>query len=257
MNTTSDDRSLGLRLGLAAVLSLALLVPFALLAVLIIGDNPTLHGWDAAITRVFHDYAVGHPRWVDFMLVWSWVFSPMTLRLLALVMVVWLVRKYRAWRLTWWVVATMTVGGVLAAVLKLLVGRDRPELLNPVARAAGYSFPSGHADNAALACAVFLLVLLPFVRERRGWRVTLWIAVIVIPIVTGLCRIGLGVHWASDVVAGWFLGLATVAVMTVAFESWRQRSGRRPVSPTSEGVSPEEVPPAAGTEPATDPARRA
>jgi membrane-associated phospholipid phosphatase len=242
VNTTSDDRSLGLRLGLAAVLSFVLLVPFALLAVLIIGDNPTLHGWDAAITDAFHDYALEHRLWVDFMIVWSWVFSPMSLRLLALVMIIWLVRRYRAWRLTWWVVATMTVGGVLAAVLKLLVGRDRPELLNPVARAAGYSFPSGHADNAALACAVFLLVLLPFVRGRRGWRITLWTSAIVIPIITGLCRIGLGVHWASDVVAGWFLGLATVAAMTVAFERWRIRAGRRPATVTTEGVSPEVAP---------------
>lgn len=242
MNTTGDGRSLGLRLGLAAALSSALLVPFALLAVLIIGDNPTLHGWDAAVTRVFHDHALAHPLWVDFLIVWSWLFSPMTLRLLALIMVIWLVRRFRAWRLTWWVVTTMAVGGILAAVLKLLVGRDRPELLNPVARAAGYSFPSGHADNAALACAVFLLVLLPFVREHRGGRIALWAAVIIIPLITGVSRIGLGVHWASDVVAGWFLGVATVAAMTVAFESWRKRTGRRPVDVTTEGIAPEVSP---------------
>ena len=236
---SSDDRALGLRLGLAAVLSLVLLVPFALLAVLIIGDNPQLHAFDAAVTDSFHDFATRHRLWVDFMLVWSWVFSPMSLRLLALIMVIWLVRRYRAWRLTWWVVATMAVGGILAAILKLLVGRERPEMLNPVAEAAGYSFPSGHADNAALACVVFLLVLLPFVRERTGLRIALWVAVIVIPIITGLCRIGLGVHWASDVVAGWLLGIATVAAMTVAYESWRERQGRRHISVTEEGVEPE------------------
>jgi undecaprenyl-diphosphatase len=238
MNST-DDRALGLRLGLAAVLSLVLLVPFALLAVLIIGDNPHLHAFDASITTSFHDFATEHQVWVDFMLVWSWVFSPMSLRLVALVMVVWLVRKYHAWRLTWWVVVTMAAGGILAAVLKLLVGRERPEMLNPVAEAAGYSFPSGHADNAALACAVFLLVLLPFLRDRRGPRIALWVAAIIIPIITGLCRVGLGVHWTSDVLAGWLLGIGTVAVMTVAFENWRRRQGRRHISVTEEGVEPE------------------
>jgi membrane-associated phospholipid phosphatase len=236
---SSEDRSLGLRLGLASVLSLVLLVPFALLAVLIIGDNPHLHAFDASVTTDFHEFATQHDLWVDFMLVWSWVFSPMSLRALALIMVIWLVRKYRAWRLTWWVVATMAVGGILAAILKLLVGRERPEMLNPVAEAAGYSFPSGHADNAALACVVFLLVLLPFVRERTGLRIGLWAAAIVIPIVTGLCRIGLGVHWTSDVLAGWLLGIATAAAMTVAFESWRRRQGRRHISVTEEGVEPE------------------
>lgn len=238
MNST-DERALGLRLGLAAVLSLVVLVPFALLAVLIIGDNPQLHAFDAAVTRSLHDFATQHSLWVDFMLVWSWVFSPMSLRLLALVMVIWLVRRYRAWPLTWWVVATMAVGGILAAVLKLLVGRERPELLNPVARAAGYSFPSGHADNAALACGVFLLVLLPFVRARTGLRIALWVSVIVIPIITGLCRIGLGVHWTSDVVAGWLLGIGTVAATTIAYASWRERVGRRHISVTGEGIEPE------------------
>ena len=126
-----------------------------------------------------------------------------------------------------------------SAAFKLLVGRERPEMLNPVAEAAGYSFPSGHADNAALACVVFLLVLLPFVRDRTGWRIALWAAVIIIPLVTGLCRIGLGVHWASDVVAGWLLGIATVAAMTVAYDKWRERQGRRDISVTEQGIEPE------------------
>jgi hypothetical protein len=41
------------------------------------------------------------------------------------------------------------------------------------------------------------------------------------------------------VVAGWLLGIATVAVMTVAYENWRARQGRRDVSVTEEGVEPE------------------
>jgi undecaprenyl-diphosphatase len=119
-----------------------------------------------------------------------------------------------------WVAVTMTVGGLLGLVLKLLVGRNRPELLDPVARAAGYSFPSGHALNAAVASGVFLLVFLPLVKQRRR-RLGLWLAAIVVTVVTGICRIALGVHWTSDVVGGWILGVAVVAATAAAFATWR------------------------------------
>jgi membrane-associated phospholipid phosphatase len=111
----------------------------------------------------------------------------------------------------------MTAGGVLGVVLKLLVGRHRPDLLDPVARASGYSFPSGHALNNALAASVFLLVLLPVFPRKRAF---LWAGAIVIPLITGLSRIGLGVHWTSDVVAGWLLGVAVTAVTAWAYLGW-------------------------------------
>ena len=234
-----DDRSLGLRLGVAGVLAPVVLVPFALLAAFVAGEWTPIFNADLAVTDVLHGFAEANPFWVTFMEVCSWVFAPNTLRVAALILVIWLVRRRQAPRLALWVVVTMAVGGILAAVLKLLVGRDRPELLDPVARAAGYSFPSGHAANAALTAGVFLLVLLPFAREHPGRRAALWIAAIVMPLVTGVSRIGLGVHWTSDVVAGWLLGVAVVAATTVAFQGWRARQGRRPEQATVEGVEPE------------------
>jgi undecaprenyl-diphosphatase len=135
----------------------------------------------------------------------------------------------------------MAVGGILGVLLKLLVGRDRPELLDPVAQAAGYSFPSGHALNSALAAGVFLLVLLPFVRDHPGRRAALWAGVILLPLLTGLSRVFLGVHYTSDVVAGWLLGVAVVAATTVAFEGRRARGGPRPVRAADEGVEPDVV----------------
>jgi membrane-associated phospholipid phosphatase len=152
------------------------------------------------------------------MVIWCYVFDPNTLRLAALVLVIWFVRR-KARRMALWVTTTMAVGGLLGMLLKLLVGRHRPDLLDPVARAAGYSFPSGHALNVALAAGVFLLVFLPLVRGRR--RALLWAAAVVATVVTGLCRIALGVHWTSDVVGGWVLGLAVVAATASAFTTWR------------------------------------
>jgi undecaprenyl-diphosphatase len=230
-----SDTSLGLRLGVAAAAALLLLVPFALLAALVVGDWGPLHDLDSTVTNALHGFAIGHPGWVRAMVVWSFVFDPNSWRVAAVLLAVWLLRR-GARPLAIWVLTTMTVGGVLGALLKLLVGRHRPDLLDPVARAVGFSFPSGHALNNALGAGVFVLVLLPFVRDRPVRRVVLWVAAIVIPLVTAFCRVGLGLHWTSDVVAGLFLGFAVVAGMAAAYETWR---GRRPAQVAAEGVDPD------------------
>jgi undecaprenyl-diphosphatase len=107
-----------------------------------------------------------------------------------------------------------------------------------VARAAGYSFPSGHASNATLAAGVLLLVFLPFA-GRGAARAALWAAALLITVLTGLSRVALGVHFASDVLGGWLLAVAVLAATTAAFTSWRAHTGLRPVRPTRDGVAPE------------------
>ncbi|MEV6842367.1 phosphatase PAP2 family protein [Actinoplanes sp. NPDC051411] len=229
-----DDQTIEVRVAVAAVGAVALLVPAALIGVLIVGDVGWLHRIDLRVTGAGHGWAAGHPGWVRFMEIWCLVFDPNSWRVAALGLVIWLARR-RAWALAVWVAATMTAGGVLGAVLKLLVGRHRPDLLDPVARASGYSFPSGHALNNALAASVFLLVLLPVFARRRAF---LWAGAIVIPLITGLSRIGLGVHWTSDVVAGWLLGVAVTAATATAYLSWRSRRRRRNPHPVLEGLEP-------------------
>ncbi len=249
----SPDRSLGLRAGAAAVLAVLLLVPFALLAGFVAGEWAPLRDADAAVSETLHAYALGHPGWVDALLAISLVFSPTALRVAALVLVIWLVRRKRAIGLAWWVGITMAVGGILGAVLKLLVGRDRPDLLNPVAQATGLSFPSGHALNSALAATVFVLVLLPFAGDRPGRRAALWAAAILVPLLTGFSRVGLGVHFVSDVVAGWLVGVAVAALTTVVFA---RRRGRQPARTTEDGAA---EPGPGGERPGpsrTEPARR-
>lgn len=232
------DHSLGLRLTLASAAAFLLLVPFALLAVLVVGAWSPLHDLDAAVTDALHRFAADHPVWVRAMKAWTHLASPGPLRVAALVVVVWLWSR-RARRLALWVVTTMVVGGALGALLKLLVGRDRPELLDPVARAAGFSFPSGHALNATLAAGVLLLVFLPFTRDRPVARVLLWTAAVLLVGVTGLSRVALGVHWVSDVLGGCLLGVAVVAATAAAFRTWREQAGLPATRATVDGVAPE------------------
>jgi undecaprenyl-diphosphatase len=231
-------RSLGLRLTVASAAAFLVLVPFALLAILVLGSWSPLYRLDASVTDTLHRYALTHPAWVHLMSTWTDVFGPGPMRTLVAVVVAWLLVR-RAWRLAAWAVTTMVVGGLLGALLKLLVGRHRPDLLDPVARAAGFSFPSGHALTATLAAGVLLLIFLPYARERRPLRWALWAVALLIAVVTGLSRIALGVHWTSDVLGGWLLGAAVVAATSAAFATWRQKTGHRPVRPTKEGVEPE------------------
>ena len=221
---------LGLRLTTAAALGLLGLVPFALIAALVAGGWAPLHDLDRNVTDSVHGWALGHPQWTEATIWWTEVFGPGPLRVAALGLVIWLLRRH-AKRLALWTATTMVVGGLLGALLKLLVGRNRPDLLEPVARATGFSFPSGHALNAALTAAVFVLVLLPV--ARGGRRRLLWGAAVVVTVLTGLSRIVLGVHWTSDVVAGWLLGIAVVAVTAAAFPRVRNK----PV--IEEGLEPE------------------
>ncbi|WP_410814671.1 phosphatase PAP2 family protein [Micromonospora sp. 067-2] len=231
------DHSLGLRLTLAATAAFLVLVPFALLTLLVLGAWAPLHRLDATITETLHGHALDHPAWVTLMRIWTEVFGPMPLRAVALLVVIWLLRR-GARRLAFWVTTTMVVGGSIGPLLKLLVGRDRPELLDPVARAAGYSFPSGHALNATLAAGVLLLVFLPYA-DRGAWRIVLWVAAVLLTVATGLSRVALGVHFASDVLGGWLLGTAVVAATAAAFTSWRAHTGLPAVRPSRDGVAPE------------------
>jgi membrane-associated phospholipid phosphatase len=227
--------ALEIRLVVAAGVASLLLVPFALIAVLIVGNSGWLHRADLDVTNALHGFALDHPGCVSLMAGWSLAFDPNVWRVAALGLIVWLARR-GSWPLVWWVVVTMTAGGVLGAVLKLLVGRHRPALLDPVARASGSSFPSGHALNSALGATVFVLVLLPLLRGRPRARVGLWCTAAFIPLVTGLSRVLLGVHWASDVVAGWLLGIAVVAVTAAGFVARQRQSD--PVRVVTEGLDP-------------------
>nr|WP_230414945.1 phosphatase PAP2 family protein [Micromonospora tarapacensis] len=195
------------------------LVPFTLLATLVVGDWPPLLRLDAAIAAHLHRYALDHPAWVWVMSVWTDTLAPMPLRAAALVLVIWLIRR-GARRLAVWVATTVLLGGLLGPLLKLLVGRHRPDLADPVAEAPGLAFPSGHALNAVLAAGVLVVVFLPRAGDRSTARLAVRLGALLIALVTGLSRIALGVHWTSDVLAGWLLGVAVVAATSTAFAVW-------------------------------------
>ncbi|MEU6620933.1 phosphatase PAP2 family protein [Streptomyces litmocidini] len=232
------DTRFGVRLAVGAALTSLAAVPFSLALVLVESHWAPLHRLDRDVAERLHRSALGSPAWVrvlDFLTHVAW--GPLTMRLLVAGVVVWLLWR-RAFRLAAWAAVTATAGGLAGLLVKNVVERARPHLPDPVAHAPGFSFPSGHAMTAFTSCAVLLLVLLPLV--PRAWRPLPWVLAATAVLGVGYTRVALGVHWVSDVVGGWLLGLAVVTATTLAFEAWRGDIGRSRTTP-AEGLEPEIV----------------
>jgi membrane-associated phospholipid phosphatase len=154
--------------------------------------------------------------------------------LVVLVVVALLIRRRP--RLALYLTVTGAGALVLDPSLKTLVGRVRPVVADPVAHGQGNSFPSGHALGSMIVYGMLTLVFLAVVRGRwRGWFVAVP-AVLVVAI--GASRIALGVHFVSDVLAGWLLGVAWISVTAYAFRVWRREAGHPTPSPAA-GLEPE------------------
>jgi undecaprenyl-diphosphatase len=111
--------------------------------------------------------------------------------------------------------AITTVGsGILISTLKLLFKRARPEPFFDTILPASFSFPSGHSLGSL--CFYLALAAIITVRiENRIAQIATWITAIFLVLLIGISRIYLGVHFPSDVVAGYAVGLIWVVTIAV------------------------------------------
>lgn len=103
------------------------------------------------------------------------------------------------------VVASVAGGVVLNALLKISFARPRPEIVVPLVNESSMSFPSGHAANSA-TIYLTLAILLASTRTQPHVRHVIIAGALLVTMLVGVSRIYLGVHWPSDVVAGWAVG---------------------------------------------------
>jgi undecaprenyl-diphosphatase len=121
-------------------------------------------------------------------------------------------------------VVIASLGALLISTgLKQLFDRPRPNLVPHGAHVYTSSFPSGHSAMAAAAYLTLGLVASQFVARRRLKVMFISVAMFV-SVAVGLSRVYLGVHWPSDVLAGWAVGLSWALICWVA-AVWLQDHG--------------------------------
>lgn len=210
------------------------LVPFAVVTLLVLLPWAPVVSFDEWIGGRLSSYGRSRPAWVDFWQVMAVVTLPWVWRAVEVVVaaVLW---RHKARMLAIWLVATGAAELGLVQLVKYTAGRDRPA--GRLIEATSPSYVSGHAAAVTVMVGTVLLVL-PAV---RGWslraKVLAWAGGTVAILVTAADRVLLDVHYLSDVVGGWALGVALVTATTAGF-GLRPRLRTRANGNEAEGLPP-------------------
>ena len=169
-----------------------------------------------------HGLAVDALRWI------TWLGNaPMLITVTALTCIGLLLTR-RFGRATILLVGTLSGAGIVS-LMKYVVARPRPVVVAHLTDYGDLSFPSGHAANSAivyLAIAELVAQLVPGLRLRAA----ILSAAMLLAIAIGLSRLFLGVHWPTDVLAGWVFGASWALLCWTIGWWWRARMAHRGVT---------------------------
>lgn len=160
-------------------------------------------GWDQTLLLFFHDHA--SPALDHVMLVFTrlggWIAVPI-LTVASAAILLWRGRRGDA------LFVGLSVGGAMLinVILKHVFERVRPALWQSIAPESSFSFPSGHAMASMSLAAALVIIVWP-----TRWRWPALALAVVYVLGVGVSRVYLGVHYPSDIVAGWCGALAWVA----------------------------------------------
>jgi undecaprenyl-diphosphatase len=148
--------------------------------------------------------------------------------------------SFRRWREALMLLLASGGGLLIVEWLKDLFQRDRPPAVMHVVRAINASFPSGHA---ALSATVFLTLgaLVAHFAERRRVRVYALASAVILSVTVGCSRVYLGVHWPTDVLAGWCVGAAWALAWWGAAIAWERITHRRLSTGRAPGIRAEDA----------------
>ncbi len=142
--------------------------------------------------------------------------DPLVLLIICSILGIWLSRRNQRSETT--TLAIAAVGAIgLNVLLKQLFSRDRPALWERVVDVGQYSFPSGHAMVSMVIYGFIGYIFATRYRRQRGWIISLTILLI---IAIGFSRMYLGVHWPTDIIAGYAAGLVWLIACMYSSKIW-------------------------------------
>ncbi|MBX3597577.1 MAG: phosphatase PAP2 family protein [Rhizobiaceae bacterium] len=131
------------------------------------------------------------------------------------------------WQIAIFVLCAVGGGQILSTLLKLGIDRPRPELVSHLMRETSSSFPSGHAMMSAVTYLT-LGSLLARITQKRQLKIYFLFVAVLLTALVGASRVYLGVHWPSDVLAGWCVGFAWAMLCWLIARWWLKN---RPTPP--------------------------
>ncbi len=183
----------------AAIVSVAVALLLAVATML--GRWPM--AWDPAILTGLR--AWGGPRWLDKVAVDLTALGGGTVLTLAVALVAGLLLVRRLWLTASAIVVACASGAWIVGLVKDIVGRARPDVVAHLVPVSSASFPSAHAANSAIVYLTLAAVASQVAPEPAVRRYLMTVALVLVGAI-GLSRVYLGVHWPSDVMAGWSFG---------------------------------------------------
>lgn len=206
---------LGVHTSIGLVVSIASLLGFAQIADSALGQE-TLATIDLRLALDLHQIAT--PLTTQLMRFFTALGGPVIVMITLAGMVA--LVAWRRWAdLVLWIGA---IGGgfLLTIVLQALIQRPRPAFANPIGMEASWSFPSGHALMAMITYGLLAYLLIVRLRQWR-WQVALALASLFLIVLIGFSRLYLGVHYLSDVLAGYAAGMCWLAT---CLSAWAYRA---------------------------------
>ncbi|NLE77732.1 MAG: phosphatase PAP2 family protein [Chloroflexi bacterium] len=184
-----------------------LAVGVALLALILLASSLVIAGSDVDRSALASMATLRRPLLTQAFTAVTQLGSTVVVGAAALLLTGWLARRRACWPLG---PALVTAAAALISEgLKLVVHRPRPEVVEALVTVVSYSYPSGHA----LVSLTFYSLAAKAVAARLGgrWRPVVWAGALLIILLVGASRVYLGVHYPSDVLAGYAIGLGCLA----------------------------------------------
>jgi undecaprenyl-diphosphatase len=209
--------ALGLTLTIGLVVAVLLLWGFAQLSDAVL-EGQTL-AFDHAIMNWMHSHSTA---WLDQSAIEATALGSMVVLVvigLALSVVLWHLERRRHVAMIWFAV---TGSVVMNQAMKSIFGRGRPDLFEPLMKVGSLSFPSGHAMNSMVFYTAAAFAVGHVVGPGAARRATYAFAAFLVALV-GFTRVYIGVHFPSDVVAGYSAGFAWSVLCAAMTEAWGKR----------------------------------